>query len=214
MYEKIKSEILDIIDIVNKCPESLQERCFEVLLNCCISSTTVTKQTCNDFNEIDRNDNKQNIENSTNEQDNNNVSNDISINDFHIKIRKFLNTNEIDISLINNLFYKEDNKIKPLYDSLNSTKMSESQIRIALLIAFENSFIDNDGEMYFYGEEVRERCKIMKCYDGPNFVAIFKNNSELFDNWDGKYNKDTKYVISTSGKKKLADTLKNLQEGN
>lgn len=32
MYQNLKSEIKEIIEIVNQCPETLQEKCFELLL--------------------------------------------------------------------------------------------------------------------------------------------------------------------------------------
>ena len=32
MYQKLKDEIKEIIEIVNQCPEGLQEKCFELLL--------------------------------------------------------------------------------------------------------------------------------------------------------------------------------------
>lgn len=60
--------------------------------------------------------------------------------DFHIKVRKFLETNNIGIDIINSLYYKENERLMPLYESLNTTKMAESQIRLALLTAFEILF--------------------------------------------------------------------------
>ena len=53
--------------------------------------------------------------------------------------------------------------------------MAESQIRLALLTAFENSFSNPNGDMTFNGEIVRQRCQDMKCYDTANFSSIFKS---------------------------------------
>ena len=91
--------------------------------------------------------------------------------------------------------------------------MSECQIRLSLLTAFENAYNNQNGELTFNGEIVRTRCNDMKCYDGPNFASIFKSHSKNFDNWDEKYNKNTEYSLSVEGKKRLAETLKTLAKG-
>ena len=214
MYNELKKEIKDIIDIVNQCPEALQEKCFEILLDnyLCSNNTDLTQK------KFTSKDNLINITPismpSEAEQDTlSDGDEEITINDFHVKIQRFLQSNGISISIINKLYYKEDNKIMPLYDTLNSVKMSECQLRLALLTAFENAYNNNSGELTFNGEIVRNRCQDMKCYDMPNFASNFKNNSRHFDNWDGKYNKNVEYTLSVEGKKQLADTLKELSKG-
>ena len=212
MYNDLKNEIKNIIDIVNQCPDSLQEKCFELLLNNYLSSSkTNTPQeepTVLDQPEVIVGDKEQSNESQKPEN-----NNEILITDFHVKIQRFLQSNGIDDLIINQLYYKEDGKILPLYDSLGSTKMSECQIRLSLLTAFENAFNNQNGELTFNGEIVRTRCNDMKCYDKPNFATIFKSHSKNFDNWDEKYNKSTEYSLSVEGKKHLAETLKTLAKG-
>ena len=128
--------------------------------------------------------------------------------EFHVKVQHFLTSNNISNEQINYLYYKEDEKLKPLYDSLNSTNMSECQIRIALLTAFENAFSDSNGEM-----SLRARCNAMKCYNSANFTSYFKNNNSLWENWFEKYDKNLSIVLSVEGKKELAKVLLDLAKG-
>jgi len=202
MYQKLKSEILDIIDIVNKCPENLREKCFELLLNNYLETEKPTKSEA--VSMIVKSENQPiKAEPSINDQGTSLY--ELLPTDFPVKVQRFLETNGVSFEMINKLYYKENGQILPLYESLKSTQMSECQIRLALLTAFENSFAT--GEMKFNGEEVRKRCQQMKCYDGSNFAANFKNNSHLFDDWAEKYDKTATYGLSIDGKKKLAETL-------
>ena len=174
MYQKLKNEIKDIIEISKQCPEGLQEKCFELLLENFLSSnksqkaektmpTVADELTSNKENTSPAN------ENST--DDTSDEETEIALKDFHVKVQRFLNTNGISIDNINYLYYKEDGELMPLYETLNSTNMSECQIRLALLTAFENSFSDSNGEMLFSCEVVRGRCNAMKCYNASNFSS-------------------------------------------
>lgn len=216
MYLELKKEILDIIEIVQQCPEKLQEKCFEMLLSQYISEHKVEKN----HNAVQESVVK-NIaiedevaESTIGESGTNSSSSDeIKIADFHIKIQRFFSSNGITISDINDLYYKEDGKLMPLYESLRSTKMSECQIRLELLTAFENSFSNANGDMSFNGEEVRQRCQAMKCYDSANFSAILKKSSNLLDNFNERYDKGTEYILSAEGKKELAKIILELVKG-
>lgn len=205
MYSELKDEIKNIIEIVQQCPESLQEKCFELLLKYYVTEVQGAErgEQISQQNNIDNKDNK--IERDENKE--NDLAEEIKLTDFHIKVQKFLTSNGLDISYINNIYYKENDKLLPLYETLGTTKMSECQIRIALLTAFENSFNDANGDMCFNGEVVRQRCHAMKCYDSSNFSSNFKKNSSLLDNFSDKYDKNTIYILSPDGKKELAKIL-------
>lgn len=212
MYQGLKNEIKDIIGIVKQCPESLQEKCFELLLE---NYLKFDNKKTEDSPEKDAGvfEPVSNYEaNESKEENQLNVEEEIVLTDFHIKIRKFLETNGITIKMINSLYYKEDGKLMPLYETLNSNKMTDCQNRIALLTAFENSF-SNGGEMVFNGEVVRQRCQDLKCYDAPHFADTFKRFSSFFDNWTGKYDKKVTYSLSVEGKKELVNVLLELVEG-
>lgn len=210
MYLELKTEILDIIEIVQQCPEKLQEKCFEMLLSQYISEHKVEKNHNvgkeSDVKNVTIED--ESVESTTGEiSTNNSLSDEIKVTDFHIKIQRFFSSNGISNSELNNLYYKEDGKLMPLYETLGSTKMSECQIRLELLTAFENSFSNVNGDMSFNGEVVRQRCQAMKCYDLANFSTNLKKSSNLLDNFNDKYDKNMEYILSAEGKKELAKTI-------
>lgn len=205
----MKEEIKNIIDIVQQCPEKFQERCFEILLNQYMADCREKKyenKSAYKSPQIKEEDKKA----ETTYIDENSQTEEIKQTDFHIKVQRFMTTHGISISDINNLYYKENDKLLPLYETLGSTKMSECQMRIALLTAFENSYSDSNGDMYFNGEVVRQRCQAMKCYDMPNFSANFKKNSGFIDNFNDKYDKNASYLLSIEGKKELAKIITEL----
>lgn len=211
MYQNLKDEIREIIEIVKQCPESLQEKCFELLLDNYLKSngqkqTILTVAQLKDDPPINNQ-----IENTSSIQ-NQNVEQEISLKDFHVKIQRFLQTYNISLQQINNLYYKDNAELQPLYDTLNSTSMSDCQIRLALLSAFENAY-HNDGDLSFNCETVRSRCQAMKCYNSPNFTSNFKASCNLWDNWPEKYDKNLLIMLSVEGKKELAKLLAELSEG-
>jgi hypothetical protein len=126
--------------------------------------------------------------------------------DVHVKVRKFLEQHQLEMSHINQLFYKEGDLVKPLYDDLKTTKIAESQIRIALLQALDRS--TKSGEFTFNRETVRQECQTRKCYDSANFASNFKVKSQLFE----EYDKDTPQLrLSDAGKTELASLIRALQ---
>lgn len=201
MYEKLKAEIKEIIEIAKECPTELQQRCFEILLDNCLQMFKTAK---NAQATIVKN------EDIVDEvlDENNEASapiSDITERDFHVKVRKFFQLNNVNIPDLNRIYYKENGKLLPYYESMHSTKMSECQIRLTLLTAFEAGFAT--GDFVVNGETVRKRCQELKCYDSPNFATTYKNNSVIFDNWTDKYDKNTDYILSAEGKKQLAQVL-------
>jgi hypothetical protein len=212
MYSLVKEEIKDIISIVKECPESLQEKCFEILLNNLLKETcfdSKKSEPVKDIKNEEYTDNGQVITNYN--EDKNTGECEIELKDFHVKTRKFIESSGITCTDLNSIYYKDGSKIIPLYEELGTNKMAESQMRIALLTAFENS-IENDGEMFFDGEIVRKRCQDLKCYDGANFAANFKKNSSLFDDLE-KYEKGKDIRLSIEGKKELAKVILILSRG-
>lgn len=128
--------------------------------------------------------------------------------DLHVKAKKFIEKHALSVDQLNNLFFKEDGQLKPLYDDLKTTRTSESQIRLTLLLALQTAL--TTGEFEADVEAVRRECVARKCYDGNNFSNNYNNNKSLFV-FD-KYTKATRYVrLSETGKKELADVIQELQ---
>ena len=133
---------------------------------------------------------------------------DLAEKDLHLKAKRFLQKNTLSIEHLNQLFYKEGDEIKPLYDDLKTTRSSESQIRVALLKSLLSAI--KTGEFQFNVEEVRQECNVRKCYDSANFGKNFNNNIALFD--IEKYEKGVANVkLTEGGKEELANVIKKLQ---
>ncbi len=201
MYEELKAEIKEIIEITKECPAELQQRCFEILLDNYLQKFRATKNVQTVPVQIEDKADEIVVENN----EASTSASDITENDFHVKVRRFFQTNNISVNDLNRIYYKENGQLLPYYESMHSTKMSECQLRLTLLTAFEAGFAN--GEFVVNGENVRKRCQELKCYDSPNFATNFKNNAALFDNWVDKYDKNTDYILSVEGKKQLAQTL-------
>jgi hypothetical protein len=133
---------------------------------------------------------------------------DLKNTDLHVKARKFLDKYALSVNHLNNLFFKEDHQLKPLYEDLKTTRMSESQIRITLLLALRSAV--TTGEFEADVEAVRAECTQRKCYDANNFSNNYNNKKSLFD--FNKYTKDTTSVrLSEAGRKEIADVIQELQ---
>jgi hypothetical protein len=205
MYKKYKSEIKEIIEIVKECPESLQEKCFEILLNKLLEDEKpsqdqkITPSNSENESEDINGDSSEGMTGSPEEYE-------ISLFDLHVKTQKFLQENDISIERMNELFYKENEEIEPLYEDLNCTQLSECQMRLALLTGLQNSLFT--GDFKFDVENVRDRCKNYKCYDGPNYIANYRNNEKFWDNFSDYKEEEVK--ISTDGKIELANIIKDI----
>ena len=122
-----------------------------------------------------------------------------------MKTRKFMEKGEVTLAHLNELFYKKDDVFESLSVDLKVTKMSEAQIRIALLQALHNSLASGDFQTTV--EAVREECKARKTYDSTNFTANFKNAADFFD--FGTWSREvTELRLSEAGKKELAAVVK------
>jgi hypothetical protein len=212
MSEKLKQKIMEFVTLAKECPDNLQEKCFELLLNDHLQGLRqkTPKETGDEKGEKRRSDEEKKDEGKKDDDlEKKPRQEDIAENDLHVKARQFLKKTGLTVEHINQLFYKEDGKFLPLYDDLKTTKAAESQIRIALLDSLLKGL--HTGEFEFNGESVREEAQVRKCYDSPNFTTNFKNSKNLFEGFTA-YNKASPTIrLSADGKTKLAEVIKDLQ---
>jgi len=205
----MKDKILEIAEIAKTCPENLQQACFETLLNHFLEGLRTPPAPAERERKVD--DSKATAkpdEGAAGVHTTPPKQEDLKEADLHLKARKFMQKEGITISHLNNLFYKEGDKLLSIYDELKTTRMAESQVRITLLQALVNAI--SSGEFEAQVESVRRECGQRKCYDSANFTATFKNNKSLFD--FSKFDKNTKSVrLSDAGRKELGDLVKELQ---
>ncbi len=204
MKHDLKASIKEIAEIASSCPENLQAICFELLLKDLLGQTIKDNQTPQEAvekNDIKNKEQKEEIETPSQE--------DFKDSDLHVRTKKFLTDNNLTIKHINQIFYKEGDKVEPLFDDLKTTQLAESQIRISLLQALRNSI--STGNLEFNGEHVRSETILRKCYDGNNFTANFKNSKMLFEVFE-KYDKKTPTIkLSKEGRSELAKIVSELQ---
>ena len=209
--KQIKEKILEIAEIAKSCPENLQPICFETLLKYYLAEleppsdkgrkNLLTGAQKPGESEVKSSSVKSEIQEGAKQED-------IKESDLHLKVRKFMEKEGVTIAQINNLFYKQGDRILPLFDNLKTTKMAESQVRVTLLQCLINALAA--GEFQAQPDAVRNECTQRKCYDGANFMANFRNNKTLFDS-EKIDRKTTSLRLSEAGKKELANVIKELQ---
>lgn len=203
--DRLKSKVEEFASIAKDLPDNFQVVCFELLLKHHLQTLepkTPHQTPPAKHADAETPDDAKTVEEAAQRQE------DLVVRDLHTKVRRFLEKYSLSIDQLNNLFYKEDGQILPLYEDLKTTRMSEGQIRIALLKALHSAL--TTGEFSASVEGVRQECTDRKCYDTNNFAAYFRNNRGLFD-FD-TYTKSTKTVkLSEDGRKELAQVIKELQ---
>jgi hypothetical protein len=208
LAEKVK----ELAEIASSVPDNLQAMCFELLLRDHLESAR--NNTGDSEKRSPESAKSQNVDGALPDQAQPMTDQaapaqaDLLLTDLHVKARKFMDKHGVTIVEVNNLFYKEDDKVLPLYEDLKTTRMSEGQVRIALLHAFHRAL--SDGEFVAEVDLVRSECRDRKVLDAGNFAATFRNNSALFD--FETYDKETKSIrLSEAGKDELREVIKKLQ---
>ena len=165
IYEDLRARIAEFAAIAKTCPDNLQEKCFELLLVHHLDRSPLVGEA---GRPVDRG----LPEPATPHREPPSLpkgQEDIVRSDIHVKALKFLERYSLTIEDVNQVFYKEGDEFLPLYEDLKTTKTSECQLRIALMLAFRSAL--NAGEFVFNGESVRAECQTRKCYDQPNFAT-------------------------------------------
>jgi hypothetical protein len=212
--DTFKDDVRELIALAKECPENLQEKCLQMLLDDYLKKPSgggkkkPDKPQTPEF--VVPADEAQEVQETADEEEETpEGQRDLLLTDLHLKARKFCSQYQINLDDINQLFFIEDGEIKPLYDDLKTTKASETQIRIGLLQALRLGI--KDGEFQFNGETVREECQERKSYDGNNFTVNFKNSANLFAGFE-KYDKLSPILkLTEAGKQKLAETIRELK---
>jgi hypothetical protein len=201
----LKEKVLEIAEIAKACPENLQAVCFELLLRHHLESLSATKPSREEAPAA-RPDTPELAPKSS--LDSPRGQDDLSEADLHVKVRHFMKKYGVTLEHLNNLYYKEGNAVMPLYEDLKTTRLAESQVRIALLQSLRNAILTGDFEAQV--ADVRTECTERKCYDQNNFGNNFNNNAGLFD--FEKYTKSVTAVrLAEDGRKELAEVIKELQ---
>ena len=200
MGEDLRAAVVELADIARQCPDNMQEKCFELLLADHLAARRGGAAQAAGEPVLETPDIEQADADSTAE--------DITQSDIHVRAKKFLEKYGVGIGDINQIFYKEGTELLPLVDDLQTTKLAESQVRIALLQSLKSGLLT--GEFAFDGEAVRTECQERKCYDRANFAKNFKNNASLFEGFESYDKSEPTVKLSEAGRKQLAALIKEL----
>ena len=201
--KKLRDQVLELVKIVQECPENLQQICFEILLKHAISGgeaqPAAPQLEPKGNGASEKKEPKSVIEQASQTQE------DLSVSDLHVKTKRFLDKEKLTIKQLSQLFYKEGEQILALYDDLHTTRTSESQIRITLLQSLQNAI--RTGNFQTTMEATREEANTRKCYDISNWANNYNNNAELFD-FDKYSRKLQTITLSNEGKRELANLIR------
>lgn len=185
-FTEIEQKVKEITKICESIPETYRLRCFEYLMENFLIIQNVSKP-------------EQIIPESKK------LTEQIPI---PIDVRAFLTQYELEPSVIEKLFLMDGVEIRHTY-KIRTTKKSQAQIQISLLMALENTIRDPNKKFEFAATEVRQRCIDLQCYDMPNFSTHFKNNKSYFKSLD-----DLEHIVlSSDGKSELAEVILQMING-
>ena len=179
--EGLENKIKELVEISEKLPERYRERCFEVLLTNYLNEVKTTEKIVAKIDPVVPEPPKKIV--------------------IPIDVRAFLQQYALPEDILQKLFIIEGNETRTIY-SIETTKKSDAQIQVALLMALENA-LKPGGKFEFSMEVVRGRCKDKAVFDGPNFRTHFKNNKKFFKDLED----EDRIELSPEGKAELADVI-------
>ena len=194
----LEEQIKETIAIAETCPEPYRIECFKILLNYQLERNT--KKGYNNVHDFPPESNDKGEEKKQRE---------ILDTDIHIKFKQFMKKYSVDLEMINQIFYFEENNFFGMYDDLKTIKATIVQIRIALLQAMTNAMAN--GEFEFDGEAVRAECQKRKSYDPDKFSTHFNRNANLFEGFTA-YKKGGIIKLSEIGKEELSNVIKEISK--
>jgi len=189
-YKKLKSEIKEIAGIANSVPDSLKEKCFEILLNNLLG------------------DQKPVAENrppkTPGEPTPPTPPSDLPIT---TQLRVFMTKTKITEEEIKSILMVAEGEVHFIREPA-PTKIIKGQKEWALLLALRNCILNNS--LLVDPEDVRSVCQDKGFYDTANFAANFKktNIAKLFKNTMEPQGEPQQ--LSSDGQEELAKLIRSL----
>src|SRR5947199_5779966 len=191
MYEKLKKELKDIVDLVESVPERYRDRCFDLLFSQLLSGQAPPAE--------DKDDASKKV------QDKDTKSrNAVAL---PAKVRTFIRRYQISEEQLRSVVMVEDAEVHFVYEP-KDVKVATGQIQWAVLLSLKSALLG--GDMTVDPEDVRSICIEKGLYDKANFAAVFKRppNSSLFNGLLEPQGGPKR--LTTKGEERLAEVLKTL----
>jgi hypothetical protein len=185
MYETLKTELAEIVALVETLPDRYKDRTFEVLL----SALLAEQQPGGGGDGDEGGDGKGKTTSLT------------------AKMRAFIKRQSVTEEQLRELAFVEDGEVVFIHEP-EVTQNSKGQIQWALLLALKSGLLG--GEMEVDPEDVRSICIEKGFYDKANFAKNFKapTTAAMFQSALEPQGKSVK--LAAPGEKKLADLIKTL----
>lgn len=192
MYEVLKAELQNIVELVETLPDRYKDRCFDLLLTALISQQEAGEE----------------------ERPEQEGRRDVGDGDrrtkqapLPAKVRAFIQRNAISEDELRKLFLIEGDEFHFIQEPAVSQNAA-GQIQWSLLLALKNALLGGDLEVD--AESVRSVCIEKGLYDKGNFASTFKKakNAAYFQAPPEPQGSAVK--LSGAGEKRLAELVKSL----
>lgn len=185
-YKQLKREIKEIADIAASVPESLREKCFEVMLNHLLAGQ--------------REEEKE--EEGTGRRRGERVGIELPSH-----VRAFMRRNDITLEQIESIVMLEGDDLHFIKEP-TTKKVAKGQSDWALLIALKNGILKDS--LKADPEEVRSIVQEKGLYDAANFAANFKKKKHAGLFRSPLEPQGTPQALSRAGETELANLIKQL----
>jgi hypothetical protein len=191
MYEKIKGELKQIVELVESVPERYRDKCFDLLLSSLLSGQEPSAREKED---------------SSTKTDESRAKKDREFN-FPAKVKAFVRRYGIKEEQLERIAMVESGDVHFIHEP-KDVKNATGQIQWALLLGLKSALLG--GDMVVDPEGVRSICIEKGLYDKANFAATFKRapNRSLFNGLLEPHGESQK--LTAKGEEKLAELLKDL----
>jgi len=191
MYEKIKGELKQIVELVESVPERYRDKCFDLLFSSLLSGQGSSTS--------DKEDGSKKVQESQ-------AKNDSGFT-LPAKIKAFVRRYEITEEQLRGIVMVESGDVHFIREP-KDVKNATGQIQWALLFGLKSALLG--GDMIVDPEGVRSICIEKGFYDKANFAANFKRapTRSLFNGVLEPQGESRK--LTAKGEEKLADVLKAL----
>ena len=191
MYEQIKGELKQIVELVESVPERYRDKCFDLLLSNLLSGQEPSKREKEDPSK---------------KADESQVKKDKAFT-FPAKVKAFVRRYGMKEEQLERIAMVELGDVHFIHEP-KDVKNATGQIQWALLLGLKSALLG--GDMVVDPEGVRSICIEKGLYDKANFAANFKRapNRPLFNGLLEPQGESRK--LTAKGEEKLAEVLKAL----
>lgn len=189
MFEELKKQLKEIVEIAESCPEPYKERCFSVLLEHFLSSKEKMKEFVGKPNREEKEESFSG--------------------EWSPAFLKFIEEYGLK-EAIYQIFHFEDGKCEIIVKDLRTNNKATGQVNLALLLGIKH--LAEEGAPNVPNEELRQLCDEHAVLDSANFSANMKKNKNLFLPTKRKGKKDWK--LTKPGENKAAELIKELAGDN